>query len=247
MKTFAAAVLAATASADSIASKFMSHIITFGRQYGSVDEYEMRRELFAEVDDFVNFHNSANVNFTLGHNQFSDMTQGEKRNTRGLLQPEYLTAGEPVVLDTSNNDVSIDWRTKNAVNAIQDQGQCGSCWAFSTMASVEGAHAVATGNLLKFAEQQLVDCSSTSHGCNGGSMALAFRYLKNHDAILESDYPYQAVDGVCQYDSLPKTAVETNGMGTNVSPNSVAQLQAALMIGVVSVAIEADQMVFQQY
>lgn len=66
------------------------------------------------------------------------------------------------------------------------------------MAAMEGEHAIRTGNLLKFAEQELVDCDKViSSGCNGGSMATAFFWLKTHDAILESDYPYTARNGTC--------------------------------------------------
>jgi C1A family cysteine protease len=228
-----------------LSAKFMEHIVTFGQQYHTVEEYEMRRDLFSQVDDFITLHNQTNASFMLGHNQFSTMTEAEKVNTRGLEMPELLTVGEPLILAAANAD-SVDWRSNGAVNPIQDQGQCGSCWAFSTMASLEGEHAIATGTLEKFAEQQLVDCSTTSHGCNGGSMALAFLYLKSHDAILESNYPYTAADGTCQYDSLSHTAVETTGY-SNVQANSPDQLKSAVEAGVVSVAIEADKLVFQHY
>lgn len=246
MKTFAAAILATYVAADHVLNaKFMEHIVSMGNQFRSVEEYEMRRGIFAEVDDFITLHNQTNASFTVGHNQFSTMTEEEKANTRGLVMPELLTVGEPTILAEANAD-SKDWRAEGCVNAIQDQGQCGSCWAFSTMASTEGEHCVATGELLKFAEQQLVDCSHTSNGCNGGSMALAFLYLKSHDAILESDYPYTAADGTCQYDSMPKTTVETTGY-SNVTANRPDQLKAAVEQGVVSVAIEADKLVFQTY
>ena len=62
----------------------------------------------------------------------------------------------------------VDWRTKNAVNAVKNQGQCGSCWAFSAVCAMEGHHFIATGELLSFAEQQLVDCDTRCGGCNGG-------------------------------------------------------------------------------
>ena len=76
--------------------------------------------------------------------------------------------GEPVEYDASSLPASVDWRTKGAVNAVKDQGQCGSCWAFSATAAVEGAYAIKTGNLLSLSEQQLVDCDTQSQGCNGG-------------------------------------------------------------------------------
>jgi len=246
MKTFAAAILATYVAADQVLNaKFMEHIVKFGKQYKSVEEYETRRAIFAEWDNFVELHNQTNASFTLGHNQFSTMTEAEKANTRGLLMPELLQVGEPTILPETNAD-SVDWRAQGAVNAIQDQGQCGSCWAFSTMASVEGEHAIATGELLKFSEQELVDCDGLSAGCNGGSMALAFRWLESHDAELESDYGYKARDGTCAYDSTPKTNVTTTGYN-NVQQRSMSQLKAAVAQGVVSVAIEADRAVFQAY
>ena len=76
--------------------------------------------------------------------------------------------GEPVELDVSALPASVDWRTKGAVNPVKNQGQCGSCWAFSATAAVEGAYAIKTGNLLSLSEQQLVDCDTQSQGCNGG-------------------------------------------------------------------------------
>jgi C1A family cysteine protease len=224
----------------------MEHIIKFGLNMPSVEEYNQRRELFSEMDSFIAAHNETNASFTLGHNQFSHMTEGEKARTRGLLNPEYLMAGEPKVFSEDSLPSSVDWRTANAVNPIQDQGHCGSCWAFSTMAAVEGAHAIATGELLKFSEQQLVDCSTLNNGCNGGSMALAFLYLESHYAELESVYPYKGVDGTCAYNSKSKTAVETTGY-TNVTARSSSQMMASIATGVVSVAIEADQAVFQMY
>lgn len=87
-----------------------------------------------------------------------------------------LKDGEVKELDTSNIPSSIDWREKGAVNAPKDQGSCGSCWAFSAVAAMEGHHQIATGELLSLSEQQLVDCSSSfgNAGCNGGEMSAAF-------------------------------------------------------------------------
>ena len=231
----------------SIAGKFMSHLIEMGQGYATTEEYHMRRAIFEETDAFIELHNSSNASFMLGHNKFSTMTKEEKAKTRGLLYTELLNVAEPVVLSTDNLPASVDWREQNAVNDIQDQGQCGSCWAFSTMAAVEGAAAIKTGNLQKFAEQELVDCSSLNHGCNGGSMALGFLYLKSHFAELEGSYPYTAADGTCAYDSASKSSVETTGLGTNVQQQSSSQLKAAVAKTVVSVAIEADKAVFQLY
>ena len=104
-------------------------------------------------------------------------------------------------------DPSVDWRTKNGglVTPIKNQGQCGSCWAFSSTGSVEGLTALRNGwnstNLESYSEQCLVDCSSGSVGCNGGEMLYALIWMSNGNPLmLEKDYPYKARDGACAYD-----------------------------------------------
>jgi len=98
----------------------------------------------------------------------------------------------------------LDWRAKGAVTRVKDQGQCGSCWAFSTTGSLEGAHFIAERELESFSEQQLVDCArgaTSNHGCNGGNPLWAFKYLKGNQAERESSYPYTSgttrVHGTC--------------------------------------------------
>ena len=76
--------------------------------------------------------------------------------------------GEVEYLDEQTLQASVDWRAKGAVNAVQDQGQCGSCWTFSAISAFEGHHFIATGKLESFSEQEIVDCDHTSYGCNGG-------------------------------------------------------------------------------
>jgi C1A family cysteine protease len=83
-----------------------------------------------------------------------------------------------------------DWVSKGFVTDPKDQGQCGSCWSFSTTGSLEGAYKEKHGKLLSFSESQLVDCSTKNYGCRGGLMDYAFQYLKQAGAMLESDYSY---------------------------------------------------------
>jgi cathepsin L len=104
----------------------------------------------------------------MGHNNFSDLTDYERKKFLGYVKRPNATKREPVVLDTTDLPAEVNWVTAGAVNPVQDQGQCGSCWSFSAIAAMEGAHFVKTKELLKLSEQQCVDCQDLDYGCKGG-------------------------------------------------------------------------------
>ena len=91
--------------------------------------------------------------------------------------------------------VPIDWRAKGAVTPVKDQAQCGSCWAFSTVAAMEGAFFVNSGSLVSLSEQDLVSCDKVDSGCNGGLMDNAFVWIKSNGICAEAEYPYTAGTG----------------------------------------------------
>jgi len=131
-------------------------------------------------------------------------------------------------LSTVGLPTSVDWREKNAVTPVKNQGSCGSCWAFSTTGSTEGMNAIATGNLISLSEQQLVDCSKSygNMGCNGGLMDNAFKYLEKYTLETESAYPYTGKGGSCEY-SAAKGQVGVSNYH-DVTPNSPSDLEAAV-------------------
>ncbi len=249
MKSFAfAATLGLASALSSVELEYMNHVARFGKNIANVDEFVARLMNYVATDTAINEINSQNgATWVAGHNQFSDWTHEEYGSMLGLRM-DNSNDSETIIFDESNTADSINWVELGGVTPVKDQGQCGSCWSFSTTGSLEGAHFVATGELLSFSEQQLVDCATKLNmGCNGGNPLWAFKYLKSNDAELESVYPYVSgttkTAGECQQESLSKTAVEVKSSGS-VTADSPSQMKAALTVSPVSVLVEADKMVW---
>lgn len=156
------------------------------------------------------------------------------------------------ILDESLTAGSVDWTTKGAVTPVKNQEQCGSCWAFSTTGSLEGANFIKNGQLVSLSEQELVSCAGSfgNQGCNGGLMDDAFKFVEKNGLDKESTYGYTQKTGKCNTakeklaDGIKPGAVTSF---KDVKPNNEKQLAAAVTKGPVSVAIEADQSGFQFY
>jgi cathepsin F len=148
--------------------KFIDFVAKQGKSYATVEEYQMRMSLFAARDAAIAEFNT-NSTSVHAHNKFSDYTQHESKRMLGT-KPDMSEATED---NTPSNAVpdwttGVNWVTYGAVSAVKDQGQCGSCWAFSSTGALESAHYLSAGNMMLFAEQQLVDCVKVCYGCNGG-------------------------------------------------------------------------------
>jgi C1A family cysteine protease len=198
-----------------------------------------------------NINKAPTEGYTMGINQFADWTKAEYKSLLGY-KPERKQPNNITVFDTSNLAGSVDWTTQNAVTPVKNQQQCGSCWAFSTTGAVEGALAIKNKKLVSLSEQELVDCAGSfgNQGCNGGLMDDGFKYITASGDEQENSYPYTAKTGTC--DSSKQSAADGVAKGvvtslSDVTPQSCAQLMAAVQKGPVSVAIEADQSGFQHY
>ncbi|KAF8031060.1 hypothetical protein BT93_D0293 [Corymbia citriodora subsp. variegata] len=235
--------------------KFEQWIGEHGRTYADSEEKGNRFEIFVDNLRFIEDSNHAgNRTFKLGLNAFSDLTVEEflaihtglslppvHRNHPWTMPFSFMHANVTDVPD------SIDWVEKGAVNAIKDQGQCGCCWAFSTIATVESITQIKIGNLPELSEQQLVDCTSGNNGCNGGWMDTAFEYIIQNGGITsETNYSYRATDGTCNTVAASSIVATITGY-EDVPTNNEGELLKAVAMQPVSIALDASGQEFQSY
>jgi C1A family cysteine protease len=232
--------------------EFNTFIDRFGKNY-SPEEYDLRFDIFRSNLARIEEHNRGNHSWTMDVNDFADLTSEEFRMRYLGFQNRRLDTSIPRLTDYSltrnikDLPKEVDWRTKGVVNPVKNQGQCGSCWAFSAIGALESAWAVKTGKLYSLSEQQLVDCSGSygNQGCNGGLMDDAFQYAEKNALCSEDDYSYTAKDGTCKASSC-KGLVKVKSF-VDVPSGDENALQVAVVKQPVAIALEADQSGFQFY
>jgi len=231
---------------------FTSWIQTYNRSYSSLSEYNYRENIYLSNLIKISKHNSNNNTWLMDVNNFTDLTPQEfKQQYSGCF---YSNHNVDTLDGLSEGNYSalpkyINWTEVGAVTPVKNQGQCGSCWAFSTTGSIESASFLANRKFLPLSEQQLVDCSSkkSDQGCNGGHMDYGFQYVIDNKGITSEDnYPYTASNNNCNT-SEAKNIVASISRYINVQTNSETALMTAIFQQPVSVAIEADQDIFQFY
>ena len=216
---------------------------------------ELHRHTVWEANKkYVEVHNenADKHGFTLAMNEFSDQESHEfalVHNGYKMCLKQNSTAK---IFGATGLEVpsEVDWRKQGYVTGIKNQGQCGSCWSFSATGSLEGQWFKKTGQLIPLSEQNLCDCSRSfgNHGCEGGLMDNAFRYIESNKGIdTESSYPYLAHDeSKCRYTEANKGASDT-GFVDVAQEDENALMEAVGSIGPISVAIDAGHQSFQMY
>lgn len=234
------------------AIEFMQFAASHSKSYDTTEEFAMRLSLFqgsiAKVDEL----NSRNSTFTAGLNHMSDWTTAEYNSQLGLKDMDVTPEEAIWPFRGTSNAAGKDWRdVAGVVTPVKDQGQCGSCWAFSATEAIESAYVIAGNEQVIMAPQELVDCSKglfSNHGCSGGWYYYAYKWLSSHKTMKEDDYPYfsgtTGKEGKCQYD-------EAKGV-TNVSSykqvsKDTESIKAAIEIGPVNVAVAAGNDIFRNY
>lgn len=181
----------------------------FAKQYSTDQEKIFRHKKYLDNQKIVKAHNAR---FDLGLetyevelNSFADMDIEEFSSIYlGLKKSVQITKRcEGSVVHVDNPPAEFDWEPKGAVGKVHNQGNCGSCWAFSAVGALEGLGFIEKGTFRDLSPQQLVDCSTKkeygNEGCNGGEMNAAFWYVIDHGITDESHYPYAGKTQTCRY------------------------------------------------
>lgn len=229
---------------------FSEWMVQHGKSYSNEQEVQHRLSVFQNNVDFIRQHNAGDATHKLEVNAFADLSPEEFRSTHLGLNPGAngtfrtpasgtFTHANAVVAD------EVNWVQQGAVTPVKNQLFCGSCWAFSTTGSVEGANYLKTGQLVTLSEQQLVDCdTSKDQGCGGGLMDYAFEYIKKNGGLdTETDYPYWSVGTICNSNRENRHVVTIDSY-EDVPENDEAALQKAVSQQPISVAICANDLQF---
>ncbi|XP_063769831.1 procathepsin L [Pseudophryne corroboree] len=247
-------VLAAPATDPALDQHWVLFTNYYSKAYG-VKEAGWRRMVWEKNLKMIEMHNMESSmgkhSYKLGMNQFGDMTTEEFRQLmNGYKHKPKKSASTFMPPLNFEAKKTVDWRKEGYVTPVKDQGQCGSCWAFSSTGALEGQHFRKTGKLVSLSEQNLVDCSKPegNEGCNGGLMDQAFQYVvDSHGIDSEESYPYIGKDDQdCKF-SLEDAAANDTGFTDVESGNEKDLMKAVASVGPVSVAIDAGHQSFQFY
>jgi len=199
---FAFAVLTAMAASATIEEEWADYKRVWGKQYGGLEDTR-RKAVWLENKKEVEAHNSRGLGYKLGLQETSDWGEEEIKARMGA-KPSRSDVERKTSRDFSASEATpdiVDHRTSGLVTGVRNQGQCGSCWAFSATGAVEGVWASKVGDLEWLSEQQILDCS-TIGDCDGGWVDIGFENARSHGQMTEEDYPYEAeTTKECRFDS----------------------------------------------
>lgn len=230
-------------------SAFEDFKLKWNRHYKDHAEEEHRFKIFEEKLAWITEENTKGHGATMVVNDFTDLTASEFASRFANLNQ---TKADDVFLGSKwmgyheirPNETfadAVDWVAKGAVTPVKNQGQCGSCWAFSTVGVIEGRWQIASGRLISLSESQFVDCDHSDDGCDGGLPPRALQFAEDQAICTESSYPYQARDSACRATSCTAGVPRGSIIGVKQTQRgSASSMMSALNAGPVSVAVDAS-------
>ncbi|EAZ10092.1 hypothetical protein OsI_32402 [Oryza sativa Indica Group] len=244
----------------------------YNRSYATPEEERRRLRVYARNVRYIEATNAAaGLAYELGETAYTDLTNDEfmamytAPPLRSAADDDDDAATTTIITtragpvdehqqpevyfnESAGAPASVDWRASGAVTEVKDQGRCGSCWAFSTVAVVEGIQKIKKGKLVSLSEQELVDCDTLDSGCDGGVSYRALEWITANGGITtRDDYPYTgAAAAACDRAKLGHHAATIAGL-RRVATRSEASLQNAAAAQPVAVSIEAGGDNFQHY
>jgi C1A family cysteine protease len=238
-----------------VEKEFERFIVRFEKTYSTNEEYKKRLENFRNNLKKASELNENDPHARFGVTKFSDLSEEEfsQRYLTSLLQQDQETSDSGLTYEIKNKDQQypsdFNWATQDGiVTGVYDQGQCGSCWAFSTTENIESQWAMAGHPLTELAMQQLVSCDITSLGCNGGNPPFAYRYVMAVGGMESlADYPYTAHDGFCHFNKSDVVASISNfeRISDHSHDNETAIQEFTFTRGPPSVCVDAK--IWQHY
>nr|UPO71230.1 cathepsin [Trichoplusia ni single nucleopolyhedrovirus] len=179
----------------------------YKKVYADDNERDYRYKIFKTNLEIINLKNQQNDSAVYNINKFADLTKNEviaKFTGLGVKSPNLKNSCDPVIVDgpSKYTQETFDWRQFNKITSVKDQGFCGSCWAFSTIAGLESQYAIKYNEHIDLSEQQLVDCDTIDMGCAGGLLHTAYEEIMSMGGVeYEEDYSYRSVQGPCRIEN----------------------------------------------
>jgi len=218
--------------------EFVNFVQQYEKSYAP-ENFFYRYNVFKYWVDRIREHNAGNHTWLMGVNEFSDLMPEEFEATMltGYRADEQIPIQQLALDEIAVPNADVDWRSKGAVTPVKNQGSCGSCWAFSTVGTMEGFVTIKKSQpLVSLSPQQLVDCDKTDHGCSGGLPTNAITWIaKNGGLCSDQEYPYTGRGGTC------KTTCKKIAQAASVQRlRGEAQLETGLAQMPVSIAVDAS-------
>nr|XP_018901070.1 PREDICTED: uncharacterized protein LOC109033080 isoform X2 [Bemisia tabaci] len=226
--------------------EFLDFAKKYDKKYTD-EEFSRRLHIFrANLKKISYLQETEQGTATYGITEFADLSAAEFKAKMGLQVPQnYLPRDfiKQAEIPKIELPTEFDWRDKNAVTPVKNQGMCGSCWAFSVTGNVEGQNAIKNGKLISLSEQELVDCDKTDNGCGGGYMYDAYQAIEKLGGLeAEDEYPYEGKNDQCRF-KRSAVRVEVKA-AVNISSDETEMAQWLVQNGPISIGINANAMQF---